>query len=104
MATFIAINGTEGSNVTFDFDGTTPITLTAHSASPTNPGNILPGADCTWSLLDAPAGTAQDEPGFFSTNPAWPNINTIPGAPPGPWLPDVDGTWLFRCHTKSPPL
>jgi hypothetical protein len=103
MATFIAINGFEGSNVTFDFDGTTPITLTAHSASPTNPGNILPDADCTWSLLDAPAGTIKNVPAFFGTNPAWPNINTIPGAvlPPGPFVPDVDGTWLFRCANSD---
>jgi hypothetical protein len=95
MATFIAINGVDGSNVTFDFDGSTTITLTAHSAA--GPGPLIAAADCTWSLLDAPAGSGFDSAWWGPANiPGWPNVNTIPAAVPS-FIPDKEGTWLFRC-------
>ena len=100
MATFIAINGVEGSDVTFDFDGSTTIELTAHSASPTNPANTLPGADCTWSLLDAPAGSGFDSAWFAANTVGWPNANTIPTAP-STFIADKEGTWLFRCDNAD---
>ena len=98
MATFIAINGVDGSNVTFDFDGSTTITLTAHSAA--GPGPLIAAADCTWSLLDAPAGSGFDSAWFAANTVGWPNANTTPTAP-ATFIADKEGTWLFRCENAD---
>ena len=104
MATHIAISAggaaaADGSNVNLAFDGSSAIVVSAHSATPPAAGNLITAANCTWTVLDVPKGTAFDAAWFNTNTASWPNVNTFPTVTN--FVPDKEGTWLFRCTNSD---
>ena len=95
-----------GSNLGVPFDdgvapAATPVEIQAYSAMW---GSILPAADVTWELLNAPDGTTKNEPWFIAANGgSLTNVNPLlsAGGPTPDFIPDKEGTWFFRCTRIS---
>ena len=106
MAIFIAISSggsypaSTGSNVNIEFDGSTPIVLSAHTQA-SNPadGNLVPAANCTWTVLDVPEGSTFTSAWFDGAGGDLVDVNKLPSS--GTFIPDKEGTWFFRCTNDS---
>ena len=106
MTIFIAISSggsypaSTGSNVNIEFDGSTPIVLSAHTQE-SNPGdgNLVDAANCTWTVLDVPEGSTFNSAWFDGAGGDLVDVNKLPSS--GTFIPDKEGTWFFRCTNDS---
>jgi len=104
MTIFIAISSggsypaSTGSNVNIELGS--PIVLSAHTqeSDPSN-DNLVPAADCTWTVLDVPEGSTFNSAWFDGAGGDLVDVNKLPSS--GTFIPDKEGTWFFRCTNDS---